>query len=143
MKILSLLFLTIFLGNGCDSAKAQDIKTAVIEYTANTRGFYQKITVKNQMLTVSKDRDGNDKPVPTKISDTDWKELVDCFKKVELDSLSKLKAPTEKRFHDGAAIANLKITLKDKAYETNSFDQGFPPNEIKKLVNTITSLAKE
>jgi hypothetical protein len=143
MKILSLLFLTIFLGNGCDSAKAQDIETAVIEYTANTRGFYQKITVKNQMLTVSKDRDGNDKPVPSKISDADWKELVDCFKKVELDSLAKLKSPTEKRFHDGAAIANLKITLKDKSYETNSFDHGFPPNEIKKLVNTITSLAKE
>lgn len=143
MKILSLLFLTIFLGNGCDSAKAQDIETAVIEYTANTRGFYQKITVKNQMLTVSKDRDGNDKPVPTKISDADWKELVDCFKKVELDSLSKLKAPTEKRFYDGAAIANLKITFKDKTYETDSFDNGFPPKEIKKLVNAITSLAKE
>lgn len=143
MKILSLLFLTIFLGNGCDSAKAQDIETAVIEYTANTRGFYQKITVKNQMLTVSKDRDGNDKAVPTKISDADWKELVDCFKKVELDSLAKLKAPSEKRFHDGAAIANLKITFKDKTYETNSFDHGFPPKEIKKFVNTITSLAKE
>jgi len=143
MKILTLLFLTIFLGNGCDSAKAQDIETAVIEYTANTRGFYQKITVKNQMLTVSKDRDGNDKPVPTKISDADWKELVDCFKKVELDSLSKLKAPTEKRFYDGAAIANLKITFKDKTYETDSFDHGFPPKEIKKFVNTITSLAKE
>ena len=143
MKILSLLFLTIFLGNGCDSAKAQDIETAVIEYTANTRGFYQKITVKNQMLTVSKDRDGNDKPVPTKISDADWKELVDCFKKVELDSLSKFKAPSEKRFYDGAAIANLKITYKDKTYETDSFDHGFPPKEIKKLVNTITSLAKE
>lgn len=143
MKILSLLFLTIFLGNGCDSAKSQDIETAIIEYTANTRGFYQKITVKNQMLTVSKDRDGNDKPVPTKISDADWKELVDCFKKVELDSLSKLKAPSEKRFYDGAAIANLKITFKDKTYETDSFDHGFPPKEIKKFVNTITSLAKE
>lgn len=143
MKILSLLFLTIFLGNGCEKAKAQDIETAIIEYTANTRGFYQKITVKNQMLTVSKDRDGNDKPVPKKLSDADWKGLVDCFKLVELDSLSKLKAPTEKRFHDGAAIANLKITFKDKAYETASFDHGFPPKEIKKFVNTITSLAKE
>jgi hypothetical protein len=39
---------------------------------------------------------------------------------VELDSLSKLKAPTEKRFYDGAAIANLKITFKDKTYETVS-----------------------
>lgn len=143
MKTLTLVFLTIFLSNGCDSVSAQDIEAAVVEYTANTRGFYQKITVKNQMLTVSKDRDGNDKPVPTKISDADWKELVDCFKTVELDGLSKLKAPTEKRFHDGAAIANLKITFKDKPYQTTDFDDGFPPKEIKKFVNKLTSLVKE
>lgn len=143
MKILILFFLTIFLGNGCDSAKAQDIETAVIEYTANTRGFYQKITVKNQMVTVSKDRDENDKSVPTKISDADWKELVESFKTMELDSLSRLKAPTEKRFYDGAAIANLKITYKDKTYETTSFDHGFPPKKINKFVNKINSFAKK
>lgn len=143
MKILALLFLTIFIGNGCSSARAQDIEDTVIEYTANSRGFYQKITVKNQMLTISKDRDGNDKLVPKKISDNDWKELVNCFRNVELDSLSKLKAPTEKRFYDGAAIANLKITFKDKTYETDSFDHGFPPKEIKKLINTMLLLAKE
>ena len=143
MKILTLFFLIIFLGNGCDSAKAQDIETAVIEYTANTRGFYQKITVKNQMVTVSKDRDENDKSVPTKISDADWKELVESFKTIELDSLSKLKAPTEKRFYDGAAIANLKITYKDKIYETTSFDHGFPPKKINKFVNKINSFAKK
>ncbi|MFV8341483.1 hypothetical protein [Flavobacterium sp. XS2P39] len=143
MKILSLLFLTIFLGKSCDSAKAQEIETAIIEYEANTRGFYQKIIVKNQMVTISKDRDGHDKPVPKKISDADWKELVECFKTVELDSLAKLKAPTEKRFYDGAAIANLKITYKDKAYETTSFDHGFPPKQIKKFVNKITSFAKK
>ena len=143
MKILTLFFLIIFLGNGCDSAKAQDIKTAVIEYTANTRGFYQKITVKNQMVTVSKDRDGNDKSVLTKISNADWKELVESFKTMELDSLSRLKAPTEKRFYDGAAIANLKITYKDKIYETTSFDHGFPPKKINKFVNKINSFAKK
>jgi hypothetical protein len=142
MKTLSLLFLTIFLGNGCDSAKAQEISTAVIEYQANTRGFYQKITIKNQMVTVSKDRDGNDKSVPKKISDADWKELVECFKTVELDSLPKYKDPTQKRFYDGAAIADLKITYKDKTYESKSFDHGYPPKEIKKLVNKITSFAK-
>jgi hypothetical protein len=143
MKILSILFLTIFLGKGCEAQKKQDIETAVIEYVANTRGSYQKITVKNQMVTVSKDRSGNDKPVPTKITDADWKELVECFKTVELDSLAKLKAPTEKRFYDGAAIANLKITYKDKTYETTGFDHGFPPKEIKKFVNKITSFAKK
>lgn len=142
MKILSLLFLTIFLGKGCEAQNKQDIKTAVIEYVANTRGFYQKITVKNQMVIISKDRSGNDKPVPTKISDADWKELVGYFKTVKLDSLAKLKAPTEKRFYDGAAIAHLKITYKDKTYETTSFDHGFPPKEIKKFVDKITSFAK-
>ena len=143
MKILTIVFLTIFMSNGCDSASAQDIENAVVEYTANTRGFYQKITVKNQMVTVSKDRNGNDNPIPTKISDADWKELLDCFKIIELDSLSKLKAPTKKRFNDGAAIANLKIKFKEKPYETTDFDDGFPPKEIKKFVNKITSFAKE
>jgi hypothetical protein len=95
------------------------------------------------MLTVSKDRDGKDKPVPKKLSDADWKELVTCFTTVKLDSLSKLKAPSEKRFHDGAAVAKLKITTKEKEYETTSFDHGFPPKEIKKFINTITSLAKK
>lgn len=143
MKILSILFLTIFLGNGCDSAKAQDMQNAVIEYTANTRGFYQKITLENQTITVSKDRDGNDRAAPIKISNADWKEVVACFKELELDRLSELKAPTEKRFHDGAAIANLKINYKDKIYETTDFDHGFPPKEIKKFVAKINSFVKK
>jgi hypothetical protein len=143
MKILSLLFLTIFLGKGCENVKAQDVETAVIEYTANTRGFYQKIVVKNKMITVSKDRNGNDNPIAKKISDADWNELVSCFKKVKLDSLAKLKAPTEKRLYDGAPIANLKITYKDKTYESISFDHGFPPKEIKKFVTKINSFVKK
>jgi hypothetical protein len=115
----------------------------VIEYVANTRGFYQKITMEKQTVTISSDRSGKEKSVPTKISDADWKELVNYFKTVELDSLAKLKAPTEKRFYDGAAIANLKIKYKDKTYETSSFDHGFPPKEITKFVNKITSFAKQ
>ena len=143
MKLISLLFLTIFLGKGCDTVTAQDMETVVLEYTANTRGFYQKITIKNQMLTVSKDRNNKDKAISTKISDADWKELVSYFKDVKLETLNELKAPTEKRFYDGAAIANLKITYKDKNYETTSFDHGFPPKEIKKLVDKINSLVKK
>ena len=143
MKILSILFLTLFLGNGCDSAKAQDMENAIIEYTANTRGFYQKITIKNQMVMISKDRDGNDKAKPVQLSDGEWKEVVACFKELELNDLSKLKAPSEKRFYDGAAIGNLKITYKEKTHETTGFDHGFPPKEIKKLVAKINSFVKE
>ncbi len=143
MRILSLLLLTIFLGKSCEGQNKQDLESAVIEYTANSRGFYQKITVQNQMVTISKDRNEQDKAMATKIAAKDWEELVDCFNKMELDSLPKLKAPTEKRFHDGAPIAKFKITFQDKTYETTSFDHGFPPKEIKKFVDKINSFAKQ
>jgi hypothetical protein len=143
MKILSLLFLTIFLGRGCEGETKQDINTAVIEYVANTRGFFQKITIEKQMLTISHDRSGNEKTEATKISDTDWKSLVALFEDINLDEIKDLKSPTEKRFYDGAAIANLKITYKGNTYESTSFDHGFPPYEIKKLVNKINSFAKQ
>lgn len=143
MKLISLLFLTLFLGKGCENTKAQEIDTAIIEYIANTRGFYQKIVVEKQQVSITKERNQQDKPVATKISDADWNELNNLFQDLNLDEIPDLKSPTEKRFYDGAAIANLKITYKGKIYESKSFDHGFPPVEIKKLVNKINSFAKQ
>jgi hypothetical protein len=143
MKVFVMLFLSMVLSKSCESQTKNDLKTAVLEYTANTRGFYQKITIQDQMVTVSKDRSRNDKQEAVKISDADWKELVGYFETINLDSLPALKAPTEKRFYDGAAIANLEVTYKDKTYKTNSFDHGYPPEAIKKLVIKINSFAKK
>ncbi len=143
MKLFTMIFLSLFLSKSCSSQSKNDLETAVLEYTANTRGFYQKITIQDQMVSVSKDRNNNDKPVATKISDKDWKELVGYFETMDLDSLPALKAPTEKRFYDGAAIADLKVTYNDKTYQTESFDHGFPPVAIKKLVAKINSFAKK
>lgn len=143
MKLLSLLLLTIFLGKGCDSENKQGIDAAVIEYVANTRGFYQKITVEKQLVTISKERNDQGMKEVIKVSDKEWKELIDLFQDVNLDEIKDLKSPTEKRFYDGAAIANIKIKYKGVTYESQSFDHGFPPYEIKKLVNKINSFAKQ
>jgi hypothetical protein len=143
MKLFTMIFLSLFLGKSCEGQTKNDLKTTVLEYTANTRGFYQKITIQNQMVAVSKDRSGIEKPVETKISDKDWKELAGYFETIELDSLSTLKAPTEKRFHDGAAIATLEVRYKDKTYQTEAFDHGYPPEAIKKLITKINSFAKK
>lgn len=143
MKIYAMLLLSLFLGKSCSSQTNNDMKVAIVEYTANTRGFYQKIVVQNQIVSVSKDRSGTEKPIDTKISDKDWKELTDCFERIELDSLATLKAPTEKRFYDGAAIGSLKIIYKDKTYESSAFDHGNPPEAIKKFVAKINSFTKK
>ncbi|QBN19409.1 hypothetical protein [Flavobacterium nackdongense] len=143
MKLFTMLFLSLFVSKSCTGQTKNDLKLAVMEYTASTRGFYQKITIENQMVSVSKDRSGTEKPIVTKISDKDWKELVSYFEAIHLESLSTLKAPTEKRFHDGAAIANLKVTYQDKSFQTEAFDHGNPPESIKKIVDKINTFAKK
>jgi hypothetical protein len=142
MKILSLIFLSLFLGKGCGTAQKQDMESTVVEYIANTRGFYQKITIQNHKVSISRDRSGKATADESKISDAEWKELVVLFQDIKLEELPKLKSPTEKRFYDGAAIANLKVTYKGKIYESSNFDHGIPPAEIAKFVEKVNSFAK-
>jgi hypothetical protein len=141
MKILSLLFLTLFLGKNCQSQNNIDLSTAKIEYTANSRGLYNNTVVENKTVSVTNTRDG--KPVSSSLTDAQWNTLIKEFQKVNLEEIPSLKAPTQKRFHDGAAMADLKITYKGKTYESQTFDNGFPPEKIKNLVNTILSFSKK
>jgi hypothetical protein len=143
MKLFTVILMSVFLSKSCEGQNKIDLKTAVLEYTANTRGFYQKITIENQMVSVSKDRSGNDKPVATKISDKDWKELAGYFETIDLDNLATLKAPSENRIVDAAAFADLKVTFKEITYQSNSFDHGNPPESIKKLIDKINTFAKK
>ncbi len=143
MKTITMILLTIFLGKSCTNEAQNDLTNTTIQYTANTRGFYQKIVIINQKATILRDRNEGTLPEEIKISDADWKELVTAFGKINLEEIPKLKDPTQKRFYDGAAIANLKIRYQDQDFETTDFDHGFPPSAIEKLVNKIVALAKE
>lgn len=148
MKTSTLIALIIFVCMGCKSSKntnvpvSQNYESLVIEYVANTRGFYQKTVIKHQTVSVTNDRSGVEKPSIQNISFEDWNFLVSELNKLDLEALPKLKAPTEKRFYDGAAIAVFKVTLNGKTYETTNFDHGFPPNEIKKIVEIVNALYK-
>jgi hypothetical protein len=152
MRTFSILVSVLFMCLGCNSQKKTvesasansktDNSQMQLIYTANTRGFYQKITIENQEVSVLKDRDSKQKGETLKISDADWKELVGYMNVLKLEQLATYKDPTQKRFYDGAAIANLKVIEKEKEYKTVDFDHGFPPVEIEKLVNKINSLVK-
>ncbi len=141
MKTVTLLFLSLFLGKGCSKDQQSDLATAVVQYEANTRGFYQKVTIVNKTIAITSDRNAKDNGEIKKISDTDWKTLVALFKVMKLEDLPKLKDPSQKRFYDGAAIAHLYVKYQNKEYQTTDFDHGFPPAEIEKMVFKINSLA--
>lgn len=143
MKAITMILLTVFLTKGCSNQAQNDIANATLQYSTSTRGFFLKIVVINQKATISRDRNGEKSPEEITISDKDWKEIIGYFEKIDLEKVPTLKDPTQKRFYDGAAIANLKIRYQDKNYETTDFDNGFPPAEIEKLVNKIVSLGKQ
>lgn len=117
------------------------MKSTQIEYSAMSRGYYKSIVVENKSVSVTKERNAD--AVKSNIDDSKWNQIVSAFSKVNLENLSTLKAPTDKRTYDGAAIGNLKIIKDGKTYETPGFDNGFPPKEIEKLVNLLVDFSKE
>jgi phosphorylcholine metabolism protein LicD len=143
MKAITLIFLAVFLGKSCTNEAQNDINKAVLQYAADTRGYHLKIIITDKTATISQGRGTDNPSEQVTISEADWKVLVDDFATITLGELPNLKDPTQKRFHDGAAIANLKVRYQDKNYETVDFDHGIPPAAVEKLVKKIVSLAKE
>jgi len=147
MRILSFLSALLFVLGSCNSQKngvgtSIEMKDIEIQYEANTRGFYNKLVLKNATISSTNDRDGKENPIVQNVSEVDWNALIQELNKVDLENLPNLKAPTEKRFYDGAAIANLKITYKGNTYQTTDFDHGFPPMQIKRVVEIVNLLFK-
>lgn len=140
MKLFTMIFLTLFLAKGCDAELSKEMKESTIEYQATSRGFYLNINIQDEKLTMTKQRDGESKVY--ELSNQDWKDLANLYKKVELKKLSTYKDPTQKRFYDGAAIANLRVVYEGKTYETVGFDHGNPPVEIQEFINKIVSFSE-
>ena len=141
MKTIALLFFSLFMVKGCSKEEKKDLANAEIVYTASSRGYYQKIIVHNQEIIISKDRFEESQGVTSKISEANWNELISLLQTVKLDSLSTYKVPTQRRFYDGAPIANLKVNYKEKEYQTSDFDHGTPPLEIEYFVKKLLLLA--
>ena len=140
MKVVAMIFLSIFLSKSCNKELNDEMKKTTIEYQALSRGYFLNISIHDENLSIIDKHDG--KPSEYKLSKKDWKELSNLYKTINIKKLSELKAPSDKRFYDGAAIANLRIIYDGKIYETPAFDHGTPPIEIEKFVNKIVSFAK-
>lgn len=151
MKLITLLTLTVVTLTSCNCQKTaaeksdlaakttmQEKAIPTLEYEANTRGFYRKITIADKKAWVVPVRDG--KAVELSISEADWNELVTLYASVKKEGLKDLKAPTEKRFYDGAPMANFSVITKEMTYRSSTFDGGYPPAEIEKIVTKIIAI---
>ena len=110
------------------------------EYSAHSRGTFKHIIISKKQFSIQNNR--GDVALVKKSNQAHWNTLLKASKPIDIENIPNLKAPSEKRFFDGAAIANLKIIYNGKTYETPSFDHGNPPKEIAELVKEILSISE-
>jgi hypothetical protein len=164
MKKFALVFLSYFMAVSCQCKKETVTKqpdvikenvapkvvlqennqtSDMVEYEAMSRGYFKRITFQNDVVTISSDRNNPGKGEVVKLSSEDVKELNKLIKAINPEILPNLKGPTEKRFYDGAASANLRITNKGITHNGPGFDHGDPPVEIEKLVTKLVSFSEK
>ncbi|MGJ8591621.1 MAG: hypothetical protein ACSHXF_03690 [Aquaticitalea sp.] len=156
MKILLSLFAIMLLNKECDQSKSTDSTSMTVNaeamtdvaqdyskvwYEATTRGFYEKIWITKDSITVTNDRNHmSSNKYATSLED--WNELLTILKDVDVNAMPDLEAPTSKRHYDGAAFASLGVAQNKTEIQSNSFDHGNPPKAIEAVVNKVLSMKK-
>lgn len=140
MKKLFTFVLSVFLLSSCGPKMTQEVKESTITYQALSRGFYLNVEIKGDKMTIIRERQSLGKDYV--LSNADFKEVSRLYQKVTLKELENYKAPTEKRFYDGAAIGNLTVNYQGKIYSSQGFDHGNPPVEIAEFINKIVSFTE-
>ena len=158
MKLLALVFsmMSFFTSCKCNKATVQEeskiVNTAsnlehqilnlpVVVYQETTRGMYRKISINEGKIFVVTAHGA--KPAFWELKKEDYNNLLNLFQKIDLNGLSSLKDPTQKRFYDGAPIAILTFTDEKSTYSSPEFDGGFPPKEIEAFVNELIAVAEK
>ncbi len=137
MKKIITLILVLVLCSSCGSTMTKEMKESTITYQASSRGFYVNIEIQDNKMTVIRER--NSAGEEASLSHSQLEDFEKLYQKVTLKELENYKAPTEKRFYDGAAIATFSVNYQGKTYNSQAFDHGSPPVEIAELVNKMVS----
>ena len=128
-----------FAANTCSNQEMNSIES--FSYETFTRGSTTMYTVTREMVKV-KSTGLNSSENSKDITSEDWNSLIEIAKKTDASKMSQLEAPTDSRASDRALHAILSLRKNDTIYQTNSFDHGIPPAEVKPLVEAILRLAE-
>ena len=138
MKIHFGFILLLTVLQQCTTAKPSSNLEENITYTAYSRGFFREVRIQQNQFAVSEKR-GADLNWKS-LSAEDQRNIFNALKDIDVKKINSLEAPSNKRFHDGAAIAQLKVETKTDTFESAAFDHGNPPREIATLVEQLLKL---
>lgn len=113
------------------------------KYTSTTMIGSKTLTVTKDSVTTEFNSRGKKSYEARATLAGEWEELKAASAKVDLNKLSELEAPTNRRQSDAAPFGTLFLSTKDSTYNSNSFD-GYNAHEsllplmgvIEKIANT-------
>lgn len=136
MKNIGLFMILILLfSSNCSSQTKTTENIEKIELSERTRGHQRFITITSNLQDIAI----NDKTSKEKTDPKIWKKINKTSKSLNLNNISKLVAPANKRFHDAAMMSQITITAKGKKYVSIPFDSGNPPKELKEIYQILFS----
>ncbi|WP_430410604.1 hypothetical protein [Kordia sp.] len=147
MKYLFYLFSVFVFTDGCNdkASETETIKGAQDEisivYEASTRGFYEKINISKEKLSVTKIRNGK-VSVEQDMSSEDWNELVTLLDKIDSEKLKDNYTNTDDVGRDAVIPATLAIKYKDDTVKSITLTHGNPPETLVPLMNKIQAMVK-
>ncbi|MDE1207806.1 hypothetical protein [Tenacibaculum larymnensis] len=137
MKYLRIIVPVVFLLMMNCAAQNKTKEFDKIAYEAQTRGSLVQLTIEGNKLSYKT----HQKEGTKEVNKEQLEELKRIVSELNLDEISDLKAPSEKRITDGALHAEFTIKIADKEYKSSIFDAGNPPKELKKLEDLLYSLS--
>lgn len=123
------------------SQNKKQVKYALVSYKAASRGFFLDITVKGDSLSIITTNRGE--PKISKLTSAQVQEIYDVVSTIDFSSLSKIEPPSKKHQFDGASPASFHIEANGEYYQTQAFDHGNPPKELKSIIDTLLSFNSE
>lgn len=118
------------------SCKAQNQNESYhfeVIYKAQTRGSFVRIEFKDNTIFYK----STTNEISRKLNHKETSEVNKIITKINLSKIENLKAPTNKRFTDGALIANFTIKRNGVIYKSSDFDHENPPNKLKDLYKLL------
>ncbi|WP_417786368.1 hypothetical protein [Tenacibaculum sp.] len=137
MKYLKIITPVVFLLMMNCAAQNKTKEFDKIAYEAQTRGSMVQLTIEGNNLSYKTYQKEGTKEV----TKGQLEELKAIINELNLEEISNLKAPSEKRITDGALHAEFTIKIADKEYKSITFDAGNPPKELKKLEDFLYKLS--
>lgn len=108
----------------------------------------EKITLKNRASTIFNSKElieeVNFDTIKRNIKSSEWAKVQKLVKKLDLDQVGNWEAPTQERLHDGARATTILFQFgEDRIINSQSFDEGNPPAELKEIYDYLVSLENQ